>query len=189
MRQLLYRESSQQTIVWDGDSLTAAPASGGGSVSYPEYASDRIWGRPAIVNIAVAGSYGGHSGYDLTPDAIAYVIMTGHNGLYAGGTGADVLSVLSTRIALVRGAGIRFVVITKVFASALLTGAKNTQRGIANAGMGALGADAVIDFEAADARFSNPLNFTDGTHDGADLRVRRGEIAATAINQVLKGGV
>jgi len=175
----------RQTIVWDGDSLTARPPAGGGTVSYPEFASERIIGQPLIVNIAVSGADSAHAGYDLTPEALAYVIMLGHNILNAGGTGASVLSALSAQIALVRSAGVQLVFVTKVFASALLVGTKETQRGIANAGMADLDADAVIDFEAADARFSNPNLFTDGTHDGEPLRRRRGEIAAAVINSVL----
>lgn len=110
--------------------------------------------------------------------------MLGHNILNLGGTGASVLSALSAQIALVRSAGVQLVFVTKVFASALLVGTKETQRGIANAGMADLDADAVIDFEV-DPLFSNPLNFTDGTHDGEPLRRRRGEIAAAVINSVL----
>ena len=176
--------TTRRTIVWDGDSLTASPPSGGGAVSYPEFASQLIRGTPRIVNIAVSGSFGGHLGYDLSPHALAYVIMTGHNGLFSGETGETVLSVLSDRIALVRGVGEKYAFITKVFSSVLLSGAKETERNTANAGMAGLGADGVIDFEI-DPRFSNPMNFTDGTHDGETFRKRRGEIAAKIINDTL----
>lgn len=185
MRSAVFGTRRRRTIVWDGDSLTASPPAGGGTISYPVFASERLIGRPAIVNIAVSGADSAHTGYDLTPEALAYVIMLGHNILNVGGTGASVLSALSAQIALVRGAGVQLVFVTKVFASALLVGTKETQRGIANAGMGSLGADAVIDFEV-DPRFSDPNNFTDGTHDGEALRRRRGEIAASVINRFIR---
>ena len=183
MRSLLYA-TKRRSIVWDGDSLTARPPAGGGSISYPEFAAPRIRGNPAIVNIAVSGSVGGHAGYNVSPTPLAYVILTGHNHLYLGGAASTLLTSLETQIANVRGSGIRYVFVSKVFASVLIVGGNETERGVYNAALSGLDVDGVIDFET-DPTFSNPSNFTDGTHDPEALRLRRGQIAAAVINSTL----
>lgn len=172
------------TIVWDGDSLTAETVPGIGN-GYPSKVQPLLVGPPYVTNVAISGASAGacpHAGF--VQKRGLYVLLAGVNDYNAGSTGPQVYGFCAAAILAARNAGLRTIVST-VFNSSLMVGQKNVERLAGNALIRAdrAGADGLIDF-AADAWFEDPSHFPDGTHPDAAGCARQALLAFAEINRL-----
>lgn len=161
-------------IVGDGDSRTA------GSAAYITPGVDdwltqlaRMMTPHALTrNLAVGGSYGGHTGFDgnppLTPlDRRLVILWTGINGFAFGGqTASSMFDIVATYVATVRAGGTTRIIVCTEISSNLtnqipaITDYSTLIR--ANESLGYTYSDL-----AANAQLMNNGNFPDGRHPGA----------------------
>lgn len=141
-------------IVVDGDSNTAHVDTGTvlADQKWPYVMAGLKGTGHSIVDLAVSGSSGGHTGYDLSPTAPLYAIMTGTNILrLPGGTAADVLALVQAQVAAVRAVGVQRIVVFTVpncgaiVADPALLAQWHLYRDLCVAG--ATGADRVLDLQ------------------------------------------
>src|ERR1043165_4038793 len=113
MRPYFFGSARPSLVLFDGDSHTAETVPGAGH-GYPSKCLPSLRAPIRLVNIGVSGSSGFHDGYAVQTDLPKRIasLLIGTNNLIAHASAATVLSIITTRITLLQGAGYTVVCVT-----------------------------------------------------------------------------
>jgi len=188
------RRARRGTVVVIGDSIPRGYKVG----PHEDYPSQLVRHelRPGyeVVNLAVPGSYGPQTGFDLRPDhppAVAALVQTGLNGILLHGTyndpdQNDVHDMLVATVDALRAVGVELVFVAKIppFGVAGDQGLRTAINTLIDGDQ--CGATAVWD-PADDAYLANPANAVDLVHWDAEGHRRAAALVAAVMRPFLYG--